>query len=105
MKRLLFLTLGCLLALLISSAGALIPSAAAQGGVIGPVITPPFYVHNYGGQCLDFGAPPQVSGGPVFIFDCNGTAAQRVTPIEVDPRLTSKHAVWLFTGNNKVIGV
>ena len=105
MKRFVSLALGLVVALLVASAGAGVPTAAAQGGVIGPALNPPFYVRNYGGKCLDFGPPPQVSGGAVFIFDCNGTAAQRVTPVEVDPRPTSKHAVLLFAGNNKVIGV
>ena len=37
-----------------------------------------FYIRSYGGKCLDFGAPPQVSGSPVFIYGCNGTIAQHV---------------------------
>src|ERR1051326_8964993 len=74
--------------------------------VVGPLPSyNPFFVRNYGGKCLDFGPPPQVSGSPMFIYDCNGTAAQRVVPVEVDPRPTSRHAVWLFAGDNKVIGV
>lgn len=65
----------------------------------------PFFVRNYGGKCLDFGPAPQVSGAPVFISDCNGTDAQRVVVVEVDPRPISKHEVLLFADNNKVIGV
>ncbi len=59
-----------------------------------------FVVRNYGGKCLDFGAPPQVSGSPVFIYDCNGTIAQEVRIEEVNER----HDVILRVGN-KVIGV
>jgi FG-GAP-like repeat len=82
------------------------PQAAVTAQVIGPLPSyNPFFVRNYGGKCLDFGPPPQASGAPVFIYDCNGTTAQRVVPVEIDPRLTSRHAVLLFAGNNKVIGV
>jgi hypothetical protein len=59
-----------------------------------------FFVRNYGGKCLDFGAAPQVSGTPVFIFDCNGSPAQQVRIEEVNAR----HDVILRAGN-KVIGV
>lgn len=64
----------------------------------------PFVVRNYGGKCLDFGAPPHVSGEPVFIYDCNGTAAQRVVPVEIDPDPADLHQVVLYAGD-KVIGV
>lgn len=80
------------------------PTATAQ--VVGPLpFNNPFFVRNYGGKCLDFGPSPHSSGAPVFIYDCNGTAAQKIVPVEVDPRPTSEHAVLLLAGNNKVIGV
>jgi hypothetical protein len=41
----------------------------------------------------------------VFINDCNGAAAQLVTPVEIDPGPTSRHAVVLYAGADKVIGV
>jgi hypothetical protein len=59
-----------------------------------------FFVRNYGGKCLDFGPAPQVSGTPVFIFDCNGSSAQQVRIEEVNAR----HDVILRAGN-KVISV
>lgn len=43
-----------------------------------------FEIKNYGGKCLDFGAPPQVNGAPVFIYECNGTIAQEVRLQEVN---------------------
>src|SRR5215212_8587675 len=95
-----------LVALLLGAAFLCEPLTTATAQVIGPLPSyNPFFVRNYGGKCLDFGAPPQASGAPVFIYDCNGTAAQRVVPVEIDPRLTSRHAVLLFAGNDKVIGV
>ena len=68
--------------------------------LVAPPIKPPFFVRSYGGKCLDFGPPPQVSGSPVFIYDCNGTIAQQVRIEEVNGR----HDVILRAGN-KVIGV
>src|SRR5262245_61907551 len=65
---------------------------------------PPFFIRNYGGKCLDFGAPPQITGSPVFIFDCNGTIAQEVRIVEPDPSPFSRHTVVLYAGT-KVIGV
>lgn len=62
--------------------------------------TPGFFAHNYGGKCLDFGPPPNVTGSPVFIFGCNGTIAQQIRIVEVNDR----HDVILRAGN-KVIGV
>ncbi len=64
-----------------------------------------FSVRNYGGKCLDFGSAPPASGAPVFINDCNGAASQLVTPVEIDPSPTSRHAVVLSAGADKVVGV
>jgi len=61
---------------------------------------PTFTVISYGGKCLDFGAPPQISGAPVFIYTCNGTIAQHVVVQEINAR----HEVILRAGT-KVIGV
>src|SRR5262245_1712980 len=63
-----------------------------------------FTVHNYGGKCLEFGPPhpaphQAILGYPVFISDCNGTAAQQVRVEEVNDR----HEVILRMGNG-VIG-
>lgn len=63
-----------------------------------------FFIRSYNGKCLDFGAAPHVTGSPVFIYDCNGSAAQRVMVVEIDPTPISKHEVVLFVDNNKVIG-
>lgn len=59
-----------------------------------------FYVKNYGGKCLDFGAPPQTSGSPVYIYGCNGTIAQQIGVEEID----SRHDVLLHAGT-KVLGL
>ncbi len=59
-----------------------------------------FYARNYSGKCLDFGAPPQVSGGPVFLYGCNSTIAQQLRVVEINDR----HEVRLYAGN-KVVGV
>lgn len=59
-----------------------------------------FYARNYGGKCLDFGAPPQVSGSPVYLYGCNGTIAQQLRVVEINDR----HEVRLYAGN-KVVGV
>jgi hypothetical protein len=64
------------------------------------VLPPAFSVVSYGGKCLDFGPPPQVSGAPVFIYTCNGTIAQQVVVQEINDR----HEVILRAGT-KVIGV
>jgi hypothetical protein len=61
---------------------------------------PTFAVVSYGGKCLDFGAPPQVGGGPVFIYGCNGTIAQQIEVQEINDR----HEVILRAGT-KVLGV
>src|SRR5262245_3851695 len=63
-----------------------------------------FTVHNYGGKCLEFGPPhpaphQAILGNPLFISDCNGTAAQQVRVQEVNDR----HEVILRMGNG-VIG-
>jgi hypothetical protein len=63
-------------------------------------LDPAFFVRGYGGKCLDFGPPPQVSGAPVFIYDCNGTAAQQVRVEEIN----SRHDIILRAGH-KVISV
>src|SRR5262249_55777106 len=57
-----------------------------------------------GGKCLEFGAPPPqphqaIIGNPLFISDCNGTAAQQVRVEEINDR----HEVILRMGNG-VIG-
>src|ERR1700739_567590 len=59
-----------------------------------------FYVSSYLGKCLDFGAPPQTAGAPVYLYPCNSTAAQQVGVEEINRR----HEVVLHTGN-LVIGV
>lgn len=69
----------------------------AQPNPVDPAL---FEIRSYGGKCLDFGAPPQISGAPVFIYDCNGTIAQEVRIQEVN----EFHDVILRAGN-KVIGV
>ncbi|TKB69808.1 MAG: hypothetical protein E8D45_13575 [Nitrospira sp.] len=61
---------------------------------------PTFAVVSYGGKCLDFGPPPQVTGAPVFIYPCNGTVAQQVVVQEINDR----HDVILRAGT-KVLGV
>lgn len=61
---------------------------------------PTFTVVSYGGKCLDFGAPPQVVGAPVFLYECNGTIAQQIVVQEINER----HEVILRAGA-KVIGV
>ena len=38
---------------------------------------PTFTAVSYGGKCLDFGAPPQIVGGPVFLYQCTGSIAQQ----------------------------
>jgi hypothetical protein len=63
-------------------------------------LDPAFFVRGYGGKCLDFGPPPQVSGAPVFIYDCNGTVAQQVRVEEIN----SRHDIILRAGD-KVISV
>lgn len=59
-----------------------------------------FTARNYGGKCLDFGAPPQVTGGLVYLYGCNGTIAQQLRIVEINDR----HEVRLYAGN-KVVGV
>src|SRR5262245_26929346 len=91
-----------LLGLLLASAAWLgypRTTATAQTAVF-TAYKPPFAIRNYGGKCLDFGPPPQVSGAPVFIYDCNNTIAQQVRIEEVN----AQHDVILRAGN-KVIGV
>jgi hypothetical protein len=63
-----------------------------------------FFVKNYGGKCLDFGPPPQVTGAPVFLYECNGSVAQQIRVVEPDSSPTGRHKVILFAGT-KVIGV
>jgi FG-GAP-like repeat len=63
-----------------------------------------FSVLSYGGKCLDFGPPPQVTGGPVFIYGCNGTISQQIRVVEPDASPAGQHKVILFAGT-KVIGV
>src|ERR1700757_56985 len=54
-----------------------------------PPSFPAFYAKSYGGRCLDFGAPPQVIGSPVFIYDCNGTVAQKVAIQELTQQVNA----------------
>ena len=54
----------------------------AAGGTQSPIV-PTFSMVSYIGKCLDFGPPPQLSGGPVFINACNGTHAQQVDVQEI----------------------
>ena len=79
-----------------------VQAAFAQQGLVVrvPLAAPTFYVVSYGGKCLDFGAPPQVSAAPVFIYGCNGTIAQQVQVQEIN----GQHEVILRAGP-KVIGV
>jgi hypothetical protein len=63
-----------------------------------------FFVKHYGGKCLDFGPPPQVTGGPVFLYVCNGSIAQQVRVVEPDTSPAGQHKVILFAGS-KVIGI
>src|SRR5208283_4003470 len=57
---------------------------------------PLFYFQSYMGRCLDYGAPPQVAGSPVFIYGCNKTIAQQVGVEEI-PSLGA-HQVRLHAG-------
>jgi hypothetical protein len=79
-----------------------VQAAFVQQGIAisDPHAPPAFYVVSYGGKCLDFGPPPQVSGAPVFIYGCNGTISQQVQVQEINDR----HEVILRAGT-KVIGV
>src|ERR1051326_2572092 len=63
-------------------------------------VKPPFFLRNYGGKCLDFVPPPQVSGAPGFVNKCNGNSGQQVRIEEVN----AQHDVILRAGD-KVIGV
>src|SRR4051794_36228263 len=104
MKRLIVLGMGLLMAMLVANIGSETPVATAQGGIaatpsagiyVPPPPKPPFFIRSYGGKCLDFGAPPQVVGGPVFIYGCNNTIAQQVRIEEVD----AQHNVILRAGD------
>ncbi len=58
-----------------------------------------FYVRNYSGKCLDYGAPWGGPGGPtVFLNDCS--MAHPILVQEINP----KHDVVLFAGS-QVIGI
>lgn len=75
------------------AAGIAIPfRASAQVAAI-----PLFYFQSFMGRCLDYGAPPQVAGSPVFIYGCNQTLAQQVG-VEEMPRLGA-HQVRLHAGS------
>ena len=82
--------------------GQAITSDVFMSGAVLVTATPQrmFYARNYGGKCLDFGAPPQVTGGPVYLYGCNGTIAQQLRIVEINER----HEVRLYAGN-KVVGV
>jgi hypothetical protein len=100
--RALYRTNRLLLGLLLSCAAwSGTPRATLMAQVAAlPPPKPPFTIRSYGGKCLDFGASPQVSGAPVFINACNGTAAQQVFIEEVNVY----HEVILRAGT-LVIGV
>ena len=79
------------LALCLATAIAIPSRASAQVAAV-----PFFYFQSYMGRCLDFGAPPQVAGSPVFIYGCNQTKAQQVGVEEI-PTLGA-HQVRLHAG-------
>jgi len=83
------------------AAGALERQAVAPGQVAAESLVKTFYVRSHGGKCLDFGAPPQVSGSPVFLYGCNGKIAQHV---RIEELSGPGHLVILRAGT-KVIGV
>ena len=82
--------------------GQTVTSDVLSSGAVLVTATPQrlFYARNYGGKCLDFGAPPQVTGGPVYLYGCNNTIAQQIRVVEINQR----HEVRLYLGN-KVLGV
>ena len=63
---------------------AVVVAACVPFQSLAAVENPPFVFKSYGGKCLDFGAPPQVSGSPVFLYGCHGTIAQLVSVMERD---------------------
>src|SRR5450755_2956736 len=75
------------------AAAIAIPSRASAQVASAPL----FYFQSYMGRCLDYGAPPQVVGSPVFIYGCNQTVAQQVG-VEEMPRLGA-HQVRLHAGS------
>ena len=80
---------------------ALLPHLFFRIKVETPNVTPRmFYARNYGGKCLDFGSPPQSTGGPVFLYSRNGTIAQQIRVEEIN----SRHEVRLHLGS-QVLGV
>src|SRR5690348_13785656 len=87
-------TTGAQLKIVKPPVGPVIPPVAVQAPP-----SPVFTVRSYLGKCLDFGQPPNPVSH-VVIFDCNGSASQRITVEEVD----SHHDVVLHAGN-LVLGV
>src|SRR5215468_4538896 len=83
----------------------------AQAAVLTQITVVPlsnntFTVRGYGGKCLEYGPPrpfphQALLGNPIFISDCNGSAAQQVRVEEV--KNGQKHEVVLRMGNG-VIG-
>jgi hypothetical protein len=73
------------------AATIVIPSSAPA-----QIAVPLFYFQSYMGRCLDYGAPPQVAGSPVFIYGCNQTAAQQLGVEEM--RRRGAHQVRLHAG-------
>ena len=69
----------------------------------GPVLADAnFYIHDLGHRCLDFGAQTSWTiGGPVYIYSCNGSAAQEVRVRELD----DSHDVHLGVASLFCIGV
>jgi hypothetical protein len=75
--------------LLAASLLCLCPAVStASQATAGPPAPHPLSVRSYLGRCLDFGAPPLKAGSPVFISDCNATAAQQVVLEEFTPPQT-----------------
>jgi hypothetical protein len=106
-RRKTYLRSGLLLALpLLGAAFLLLWQPAAQAQLVFTTNKPPFVLRNYGGKCLEFGVSrfpiaSVFSNQPVFISDCNGTAAQQVRIEELTDR--PGHLVILRAGNG-VIG-
>jgi hypothetical protein len=62
-----------------------------------------FYVRSLGHRCLDFGGEAfWVVGGPVFVYDCNGSVAQQVRIKEID---AASHDVELRVQDRFCLGV
>jgi hypothetical protein len=63
----------------------------------------PFYVRSLGRRCFDFGGEAfWAIGGPVFLYDCNGSLAQHVRIKEID---AASHDVELRVQDRFCLGV